>query len=115
MLAAGFPDIKAQFEIELGAPLKHEQRSTCLIGASLIYFIFCLAVCPLWGLPPVCRIHAQPWFLTAQLAEGGSSCFAKICLLLGMFRKAAQPMLSLLGLMVCVQWVPCSVMFQSGY
>lgn len=48
MLAAGFPDIKAQFEIELGAPLKHEQRSTCLIGASLNLFYF-LPCC----LPPV--------------------------------------------------------------
>lgn len=77
MLAAGFPDIKAQFEIELGALLKHEQRSTCLFGASLIYFIFCLAVRPLWGLPPVPRIHAQPWFLTAQLAEGAPPALLK--------------------------------------
>lgn len=50
----------------------------------------------------------------SPVSRGGSSCLAKICLLLGMFRKAAQPILSLLGLMVCVHWLPCRVMFQSG-
>lgn len=50
----------------------------------------------------------------SPVSRGGSSCLAKICLLLGMSRKAAQPILSLLGLMVCVHWLPCSVMFQSG-
>lgn len=107
MLTADFPDIKAQFELELSAPLKHEHRSTCLIGG-LSDLIFCLAVFPPGGC--LLCIRSDPH---SPLSTGGSSCLAEICLLLGMFRKAAQT-LSLLGLMVCVHWLPCSVMFQSG-
>lgn len=52
-------------------------------------------------LPPVgaasCASAPHSLVPPSPVSRGGSSCLAKICLLLGMFRKAAQPILSLLG------------------
>lgn len=80
--------------------------------SNLFYFLPCC-------LPPVgaasCASDPRSAVLPhSPVSREGSSCLAKICLLLGMFRKAAQLILSFLGLMVCVHWLPCSVMFQSG-
>lgn len=100
MLTTGVPDIKAQFEIELSATLKHKQRSTCLIGGSLIYFIFCLAVCIPVGAASCASDPHSAVVPHSPVSREGSSCLAKICLLLGMFRKAAQLILSLLAVMV---------------